>query len=56
MSFTREQVLKALSTVMDPDLRKDLVTIGMVEDVHIKGNKISFKSGIDHPCLPAKNS
>ena len=33
-----ENVLKALSTVQEPDLGKDLVTLNMVRDIVINGN------------------
>ena len=39
--ITQEAVLKALSHVDDPDLKKDLVTLGMIEDLEI-GQNISF--------------
>ena len=32
-SITRQQVLDALSNVEEPDLKKDLVTLNMVQDV-----------------------
>ena len=33
VSVTREQVLDALRTIQDPDLHKDIVTLGFVKDV-----------------------
>jgi ATP-binding protein involved in chromosome partitioning len=33
MNITREQVLGALKNVEDPDLKKDLVTLGMIKDL-----------------------
>jgi len=41
--MTQEDILKALSAVLDPDLKKDLVTLNMVKEVEVAGNKISFK-------------
>jgi ATP-binding protein involved in chromosome partitioning len=35
MIITNEQVLKALSHVEDPDLKKDLVTLNMIKDLKI---------------------
>ena len=40
MNATKEEVLKALSYVDDPDLKKDLVTLKMVSDIQIEGKKI----------------
>lgn len=55
MSITREQVLKALSYVEDPDLKKDLVTLNMIEDVVIEGNRISFSVVLTTPACPLKS-
>ena len=40
--ITKEQVLNALTTVMDPDLHRDLVSLNMIKDVEINGEKVSF--------------
>ena len=45
MAITKEQVLEALSNVEEPDLKKDLVTLNMIQDIHIDGNKLSFSVG-----------
>ena len=52
--ITRESVLKALSHVDDPDLKKDLVTLGMIEDLLI-GDKISFTIVLTTPACPMKD-
>ena len=49
-----EDVLKALSTVQEPDLGKDLVTLNMVKDVEINGNEISFTVVLTTPACPLK--
>ncbi len=54
MNFTKEQVLQALSNVEEPDLKKDLVTLNMIEDIHIEGNKISFSVILTTPACPLK--
>lgn len=54
MDFSKERVLKALSTVEDPDLKKDLVTLNMIEDIHFDGNKISLKVVLTTPACPLK--
>lgn len=54
MDITKEQVLEALSTVNDPDLKKDLVSLNMIEDVEVKGNKISFTVVLTTPACPLK--
>ena len=52
--ITRESVLKALSHVDDPDLKKDLVSLGMIEDLVI-GDKISFTIVLTTPACPMKD-
>ncbi|HLT05912.1 MAG TPA: Mrp/NBP35 family ATP-binding protein [Cyclobacteriaceae bacterium] len=54
MDISKERVLKALSTVEDPDLKRDLVTLNMIQDVAIEGNKIAFKVVLTTPACPLK--
>lgn len=48
-------VLAALSTVQDPDLHKDLVTLKMIRDLKITGNEVSFRIVLTTPACPMKN-
>ena len=52
--ITQEQVYNALRNVEDPDLKKDLVTLNMIEDLKIDGNKISFSVVLTTPACPMK--
>jgi ATP-binding protein involved in chromosome partitioning len=52
--ISKEQVLAALSHVEEPDLKKDLVTLNMIEDIHIDGNKIKFSVVLTTPACPLK--
>ncbi|MGN6476203.1 MAG: Mrp/NBP35 family ATP-binding protein [Flavipsychrobacter sp.] len=52
--ISKEQVLKALGTVQEPDLGKDLVTLNMVQDVEIDANNISFTVVLTTPACPLK--
>ncbi|RVU01412.1 iron-sulfur cluster carrier protein ApbC [Mucilaginibacter limnophilus] len=54
MVFTKEQVLQALSHVEEPDLKKDLVTLNMIQDIHIEGNRLSFSVILTTPACPLK--
>ncbi len=54
MNITEEHVIKALSTVMDPDLNKDLVSLNMIRDIKIDGNKIAFVVVLTTPACPLK--
>lgn len=52
MTITNEAVLKALSTVQEPDLGQDLVTLNMVKDVEIEGSHVSFTVMLTTPACP----
>ncbi|QCK14945.1 Mrp/NBP35 family ATP-binding protein [Mangrovivirga cuniculi] len=54
MAITKEKVLSALGEVIDPDLKKDLVTLGMIEDIAITDKKVSFKVVLTTPACPLK--
>lgn len=46
--------MKALSTVQDPDLKKDLVTLGMIENIVISDSALSFSVVLTTPACPLK--
>lgn len=52
--MTENEILQALSTVQEPDLKKDLVTLNMVRDIAINGNEISFTVVLTTPACPLK--
>jgi len=54
MTITKEQIINALKTVMDPDLHKDLVSLGMIQDIVINSNNVSFKLILTTPACPLK--
>ena len=54
MSFTQSDIIQALSTVNDPDLKKDLVTLNMVKDISVSDNKVSFTVVLTTPACPLK--
>ncbi len=53
--MTKEKILEALSTVQEPDLGKDLVTLNMVKDIEIEGNYVSFTVILTTPACPLKD-
>ena len=55
MAITKEQVLEALSNVEEPDLKKDLVTLNMIQDIQIDGKKVSFTVVLTTPACPLKS-
>src|SRR5215213_6760213 len=53
--MTENEILKALSTVQEPDLKKDLVTLNMVRDIEISAETISFTVVLTTPACPLKD-
>lgn len=53
--ISESDVLKALSNVDDPDLHKDIVTLGMVKNLEIIGNKVAFDLELTTPACPMKD-
>ena len=51
---TKEEVLKALSACQDPELHKDIVSLGMVQNLKIEGGKVSFDYVLTTPACPLK--
>jgi ATP-binding protein involved in chromosome partitioning len=54
MSITKEQVLEALKNVDDPDLKKDLVTLGMIKELEVNGKNVNFTVVLTTPACPMK--
>ncbi|MGX1641420.1 MULTISPECIES: Mrp/NBP35 family ATP-binding protein [Sphingobacterium] len=52
--ITKEQILHALGHVEEPDLKKDLVTLNMIENIEILPNKIKFDVVLTTPACPLK--
>ena len=47
-----DQVLTTLSTVIDPDLKKSIVSMGMIKDIEINGNDLKFTLELTTPACP----
>ena len=54
MMPTREDVLRALAGVKDPELGKDVVALHMVDEVEVVGGKVSFKLNLTTPACPLR--
>ena len=52
--LSEADVKAALSSIMDPDLHKDIVTLGFVRNVVIKGGAVSFEVNLTTPACPVK--
>lgn len=53
-ALTEALVLEALKTVNDPELHKDLVSLGMVERIVVEGAKVAVKINLTTPACPLK--
>lgn len=54
-SPTEAAVLAALSRVQDPDLHKDIVTLGFVKKVEIRGGAVDVVINLTTPACPVKD-
>src|SRR5438309_885716 len=48
-------VLEALRAVQDPDLHRDIVSLGFVKELKIDGGNVSFKVELTTPACPVKD-
>jgi ATP-binding protein involved in chromosome partitioning len=55
VSVTQEQILSVLRTIQDPDLHKDIVSLGFVKDVRIEGGAVDFTIELTTPACPVKD-
>ena len=52
MMVTVDQVLTSLKKVIDPELHKDIVSMGMIKEMAINNDKISFTLELTTPACP----
>lgn len=55
MATIQEQVMQALSTVIEPELHQDIVTLNMVRDLTIEGDTAKFTIVLTTPACPLKD-
>ncbi len=53
--ITEKQILKQLSTVMDPELNRDLVSLGMIKDIESDGKNVKFTIELTTPACPLRS-
>jgi len=53
--ITRDRVLEALKVVRDPDLHKDIVSLGFVKTVHIDGDAVGVDIELTTPACPVRD-
>ena len=52
--ITKEAVLAALGKVQEPELHNDLVTLNMIRNLEIEGDKVSFTVMLTTPACPLR--
>ena len=51
----KQQILEALSKAVDPDLNKDIVSLGFVRNISIDGGLVAFDINLTTPACPVKD-
>ncbi len=51
---TEQQVLDSMRHIIDPDLGRDIVSLGFIKDLRIDGGAVSFKVELTTPACPVK--
>src|SRR2546421_9283773 len=54
-TVAQEEILGALCQVKDPDLGRDIVTLGFVKDLQIHGQNVSFTIELTTPACPVRD-
>src|SRR5215510_14472083 len=54
-AVTEDKILSALKQVQDPDLRKDIVSLGFIRNLKIDSGKVSFDLNLTTPACPVKD-
>jgi len=52
--ISQSDIIQALSTVNDPDLKKDLVSLNMIKDISVSDTEVSFTVVLTTPACPLK--
>ncbi len=55
MNELHEQIMAALSTVIEPELHRDIVSLNMVRDLSVEGSTARFTIVLTTPACPLKN-
>lgn len=52
--ITEQAVLSALATIMDPDLHRDIVSLGFIKGLRIDGENVAFTIELTTPACPVR--
>ena len=56
LTISEDSIKSALSAIMDPDLGKDIVSLGFVRNIEISGSNIKLDINLTTPACPVKES
>ncbi len=54
MKITQENILEALKNIMEPDLHKPIVELGLVRDITITDNQVELTVKVSNPAMHSK--
>jgi len=54
-TITEQAVLSALATIQDPDLRRDIVSLGFIKGLRIDGGTVAFTIELTTPACPVRD-
>jgi len=54
MIVSKEDILRALSEVQEPELHRDLVSLNMIRDIEVEDGRVSFTIVLTTPACPLK--
>jgi ATP-binding protein involved in chromosome partitioning len=55
-TVTQEHVIEALKQVQDPELHRDIVSLGMVKDLAVTNGKVAFTVELTTPACPLRET
>src|SRR5437764_3252240 len=55
MPLDQASVLEALKVVRDPDLNRDIVSLGFIKDLNVDGGHVAFTIELTTPACPVKD-
>ena len=54
MKISPQDVLQALSTIKDPDLNRDIVSLGFIKELQVEDSRVSFTLQLTTPACPVR--
>src|SRR3990172_5581472 len=52
---TEQEILKQLRKIQDPDLHKDIVSLGFIKNIRIQDGQVNFDFVLTTPACPVKD-